>query len=59
MQSDEDDRPRNRHERRAAKAGRLAYSVDELAEETDTGRSKIYEELRSGRLRAKKLASAR
>jgi excisionase family DNA binding protein len=50
-----DQEPRNRHERRAAAAGRLAYSVDELAEEADVGRSKIYEELRSGRLRAKKL----
>src|SRR5215475_10822743 len=50
-------KPRNRRERRALAAGRRAYSIETLADETDTGRSKLYEEIRAGRLRAKKLGS--
>jgi excisionase family DNA binding protein len=49
---------RNRHERRSIEAGhlpsRLAYSVDRFCEDTDTGRSKVYELIRAGKLRAKK-----
>lgn len=38
--------------------GRLAYSIDGLAEAIEgAGRSKIYEEIRLGRLKAKKLGS--
>jgi excisionase family DNA binding protein len=51
----------NRHERRALEAGhlpsRLAYSIDRFCEDTDTGRSKVYELIRTGRLRAKKFGS--
>jgi len=50
-------KPRNRRERRAAAAGRLAYTIDELVEASGAGRSTIYGELRSGRLRGKKLGS--
>src|SRR5262245_54434217 len=56
--------PRNRHERRAKAKDRrdeardgLAYTVNRLAEKSDTGRSKIYAEIRAGRLKAKKLGS--
>src|SRR5262245_25103463 len=50
--------PRNRHERRAIEAGhRLAYSVDGFCEASNTGRSKVYELIRTGRLRAKKFGS--
>jgi excisionase family DNA binding protein len=50
-------KPRNRRERRALAAGRLAYTIDELSDASGVGRTKIYEEIRSGRLRAKKLGS--
>jgi excisionase family DNA binding protein len=54
----DDPKPRNRDERRAqARRDRLAYTVDELAGSTGTGRSKIYAEIRVGHLRAKKLGS--
>jgi len=36
---------------------RLAYSVDRFCEATDIGRSKTYELIRTGQLRAKKLGS--
>jgi excisionase family DNA binding protein len=49
--------PRNRHERRAVAAGHLAYSIDDFAEATGVGRSKLYQEIRAGRLHAKKLGS--
>lgn len=52
-----DPQPRNRHERRALAAGHLAYSIDGFAKATGVGRSKIYEEIRAGRLHAKKLGS--
>lgn len=51
---------RNRHERRALAAGhlpRLAYPIDDFAEALGIGRSKVYEEIRDGRLRAKKLGN--
>ena len=38
-------------------ATRLAYSVDDFAELVGIGRTKIYQEIRDGRLRAKKLGS--
>ncbi len=38
-------------------ANRLAYSVDDFAELVGVGRTKIYQEIRDGRLRAKKLGS--
>jgi hypothetical protein len=34
---------------------RLAYSIDGVSDATDSGRTKIYEWINSGRLRAKKL----
>lgn len=37
--------------------GRLAYSIDRFCEETDTGKSKVYELIRTGKLRAKKFGS--
>jgi excisionase family DNA binding protein len=50
--------PRNRAERRAVAAGnRLAYPINDLAEALGIGRSKLYEEIRDGRLQAKKLGS--
>jgi excisionase family DNA binding protein len=49
--------PRNRHERHAKAHGRLAYPIDDFAEAVGVGRSKIYEEIRAGRLHAKKLGS--
>jgi excisionase family DNA binding protein len=52
-----DPKPRNRHERRAEAHGRLAYPIDVFAEAVGVGRSKIYEEIRAGRLHAKKLGS--
>jgi hypothetical protein len=33
---------------------RLAYSVDSVVDATDSGRTKIYKWIKSGRLRAKK-----
>jgi len=47
---------RNRHEA-GHLPSRLAYSVDRFCEDTDTGRSKVYELIRAGKLRAKKLGS--
>jgi len=35
--------------------GKLAYSPNGLADATDTGRSKIFEEMRAGRLKYRKL----
>jgi hypothetical protein len=61
-----DPEPRNRHERRRLAAGhvsindpatRLAYSIDGAAEAIDSSRSKIYEEIRAGKLKAKKLGA--
>jgi excisionase family DNA binding protein len=53
--------PRNRHERRAIEAGhipsRLAYSINRFCKDSDTGRSKVYELIRTGQLRAKKFGS--
>jgi excisionase family DNA binding protein len=52
--------PRNRHERRTLAAGqlpRLAYPINDFADAVGIGRSKIYEEIRDGRLQAKKLGS--
>jgi len=40
-----------------AVAGRLAFGVDDFAEAVGIGRSKVYEEIRDGRLQAKKLGS--
>lgn len=40
-----------------AQPDRLAYSVDAFAELVGIGRTKIYAEIRDGRLRAKKLGS--
>jgi hypothetical protein len=38
--------------------GRLAYTIDELANAIGgAGRSKLYEEIRAGKLKAKKLGS--
>ena len=37
--------------------GRLAYPINDFAEALGIGRSKIYEEIRDGRLQAKKLGS--
>ena len=52
---------RNRRERPAVRgrtsAKPLAYSVDRFCEDSDTGRSKVYELIRTGRLRAKKFGS--
>ena len=36
---------------------RLAYPIDEFADAVGIGRSKLYAEIRSGRLKAKKLGS--
>jgi excisionase family DNA binding protein len=48
----------NRHARRALAArDRLAYPIDEFAEAVGIGRSKLYAEIRAGRLKAKKLGS--
>jgi len=54
-----DEQPRNRHERRALSAGYppLAYSINDFADAIGVGRSKIYEEIRDGRLQAKKFGS--
>jgi excisionase family DNA binding protein len=41
----------------ALEAGRLAYPINDLAEALGIGRSKIYEEIREGKLQAKKLGS--
>jgi excisionase family DNA binding protein len=52
--------PRNCHKRRALRAGRsppLAYPINDFAYAVGIGRSKIYEEIRDGRLQAKKLGS--
>jgi excisionase family DNA binding protein len=52
--------PRNRQERRTLAAGhlsRLAYPINDFADAVGIGRSKIYEEIRDGRLQAKKLGS--
>jgi hypothetical protein len=63
--------PRNRHERRRlaadipindtatpAQPARLAYTIDELAAAIGGGgRSKLYAEIRAGKLKAKKLGS--
>jgi excisionase family DNA binding protein len=43
--------------RAALGVGRLAYPINDLAEALGIGRSKIYEEIRDGRLQAKKLGS--
>ena len=37
--------------------GRLAYPIDDLADAIGIGRSKLYAEIRAGRLKAKKLGS--
>jgi hypothetical protein len=37
--------------------GRLAYSIESLCEKSDTGRTSIYEAIRSGQLRAKKFGA--
>jgi excisionase family DNA binding protein len=37
--------------------GRLAYPIDEFADAVGIGRSKLYAEIRAGRLKAKKLGS--
>jgi hypothetical protein len=47
---------RNRHARRAA-GPRLAYSLDEFADAAGISRRKLYDEIRAGRLKAKKLGS--
>jgi hypothetical protein len=41
----------------AVATNRLGYSLDSLAEATDASRSILYQELSSGRLRAKKLGA--
>jgi excisionase family DNA binding protein len=41
----------------ALDAGRLAYPINAFAKALGVGRSKIYEEIRDGRLQAKKLGS--
>ena len=41
----------------ALEPGRLAYPINDFAEALGIGRSKIYEEIRDGRLQAKKLGS--
>jgi excisionase family DNA binding protein len=38
-------------------ADRLAYSINDFAELIGIGRTKVYAEIRDGRLRAKKLGS--
>jgi excisionase family DNA binding protein len=40
-----------------AQPDRLAYSVDAFAELVGIGRTKVYAEIRDGRLRAKKLGT--
>lgn len=37
------------------KSDRLSYSIERLAEETDIGRTTIYQEVRDGRLVARKI----
>jgi len=44
-----------KHTAGAARAERLAYSIDELAVLTGCGRDKIYEAVRKKKLRARKL----
>jgi hypothetical protein len=44
----------DQHERQPA---RLAYSLDHFCEMSDIGRTKAYELIRTGKLRAKKLGS--
>jgi excisionase family DNA binding protein len=41
----------------ALETGRLAYPINDFAEAVGIGRSKVYEEIRDGRLQAKKLGS--
>jgi excisionase family DNA binding protein len=41
----------------ALQTGRLAYPINDFAEALGIGRSKVYEEIRDGRLQAKKLGS--
>jgi excisionase family DNA binding protein len=41
----------------ALESDRLAYPINDLAEAIGVGRSKLYEEIRDGRLQAKKLGS--
>ena len=48
--------PEGDHALRGANA-RLAYPIDDLADAIGIGRTKIYEEINAGRLRAKKLGS--
>jgi len=43
--------------RQPLKADRLAYQVDDLAEALGIGRTKLYAEIRDGKLKAKKLGS--
>ena len=51
------DEPRNRHERRALAAkDRLAYTINEFSRgHRSSGRTTVYGEIRSGKLKAKKL----
>lgn len=41
----------------AADPGRIAYSINSLCEKSDTGRTSIYEAIRSGQLKAKKFGA--
>jgi len=41
----------------AAEPDRLAYPIDDLANAIGIGRSKLYAEIRAGRLKAKKLGT--
>jgi excisionase family DNA binding protein len=47
------------HEGRAERlaGNRLAYPIDEFADAVGIGRSKLYAEIRAGKLKAKKLGS--
>lgn len=48
-------------ERRATQSrqAKLAYTIDELAEASGVGRSKIYQEISEGRLKTRKLGKRR
>jgi len=41
----------------ATEPGRLAYPIDDLANAIGIGRSKLYAEIRAGKLKAKKLGT--
>ena len=57
--SEEDNRPRNRHERRALEAGHepLAVPMTRVPDWLGISRSKAYEEIAAGRLKAVKFGS--